>query len=628
MHVLGTAGHVDHGKSTLVQALTGMNPDRLREEQERQMTIDLGFAWMTLPGGEAVGIVDVPGHRDFIENMLAGVGGIDAVLLVVAADEGVMPQTREHLAILDLLGVREGVVALAKIDLVEREWLELVAEDVRAVLSATSLAEAPLVPVSAKTGEGLQELILELERILGRAGKRQSYGRPRLPVDRSFTISGFGTVVTGTLMDGEFRVGDEVEILPARRKARIRGLQTHRKDVRIAVPGSRVAVNLSGVRTADIRRGDVLAAPESYQATNMLDSRLRLLSDAEQGLEHNREVKIFLGAAQRTGRVRLLGVDRLRPGEQGWIQIVLNEPLVAHRGDRFILRRPSPPATIGGGIVADPHPLRRHRRRDVDIIRRLEALLADRPEETLLAILGQKGLIPRKDAAREAGIPAETAEWTIGSLIDAGRIVEIGTSDVYLADVATWNRVREAVIGIIKDFHGRFPLRGGIPLEELRSRTRLPGRVAEAAITTLEAEGVILRQGKNAALKEHTRALSKDEENRVRRLLGDFRSQAYSPPSRKESEAMVGEEVLAYLIDTGELIAVSEDVLFARDVYEEMVAAIIERIGEEGSLTVAQVRDQFATTRKYALALMEHLDQIGITVREGDARRLGPKAGR
>ena len=628
MHVLGTAGHVDHGKSTLVQALTGMNPDRLREEQERQMTIDLGFAWMTLPGGEPVGIVDVPGHRDFIENMLAGVGGIDAVLLVVAADEGIMPQTREHLAILDLLGIRQGVIALAKMDLVNREWLELVTEDVRAAISATTLAEAPLVPVSAKTGEGLRELILELERVLGRAEKRQSYGRPRLPVDRSFTISGFGTVVTGTLTDGEFSVGDEVEILPARRKARIRGLQTHRKDVRIAVPGSRVAINLSGVRAADIRRGDVLVAPGTYRATSMLDLRLRLLSDADQGLEHNREVKIFLGAAQRIGRVRLLGVERLRPGEEGWIQVMLKEPLVACRGDHFVLRRPSPPATIGGGVVADPHPIRRHRRRDVKVIQRLDALLADRPEETLAAIIGQKGPMPREDAVGEAGIPVEEAEQAITSLLETGRIVEIGTSGVYLADVATWKSIQETLIGIMKDFHARFPLRPGIPLEELRSRARLPGRVAEAAIASLEAEGVLLRQGRNAALKEHTRALSKDEEARAHSLLADFRTQAYSPPSRKESEARVGEEVLAYLIDTGELIAVGEDVLFARDVYEEMVEAIKARIGEQGSLTVGQVRDQFSTTRKYALALMEHLDQIGITVREGDARRLGPRAGR
>jgi selenocysteine-specific elongation factor len=308
MRVLGTAGHVDHGKSTLVEALTGTHPDRLKEEREREMTIDLGFAWFQLPNGEEVGIVDVPGHRDFIENMLAGVGGIDAALFVVAADEGVMPQTREHLAILDLLHIDGGVVALTKIDLVDDpDWLELVEEDVRRVLAGTVLETARLVRVSARTGEGIPELVTALEETLSGRLARPDLGRPRLPVDRVFTIAGFGTVVTGTLSDGRLRIGDEVEVLPSKIRGRVRGLQTHKRKEEAAVPGSRTAVNISGVTLDQIKRGEVVAHPGDYHPTRRLDVRLRLLPDASSPVRHNTEVKLYLGAAEVVARLRLLG---------------------------------------------------------------------------------------------------------------------------------------------------------------------------------------------------------------------------------------------------------------------------------------------------------------------------------
>jgi len=304
MRVIGTAGHVDHGKSTLIEALTGMNPDRLKEERERQMTIDLGFAWMDLPSGEQVGIVDVPGHRDFIENMLAGIGGIDAALFVVAADEGVMPQTREHLAILDILQISTGLVALTKIDLIEdQDWLDLVEEDVRQVLTGTVLEDAPLVRVSAKNGEGIPKLLDLLDEILAERPPRQDLGRPRLPVDRVFSIAGFGTVVTGTLSDGHLRVGEEVEILPSRTQGRIRGLQTHKRKEDLALPGSRTAVNISGVTLEEIKRGDIVAHPGDYQPTRRVDVKFHLLKDASLTLKHNTEVKLFVGATEVLSRV-------------------------------------------------------------------------------------------------------------------------------------------------------------------------------------------------------------------------------------------------------------------------------------------------------------------------------------
>ena len=343
MRVIGTAGHVDHGKSTLIAALTGINPDRLKEEQERQMTIDLGFAWLTLPGGQEIGIVDVPGHRDFIENMLAGIGGIDAALLVIAADEGVMPQTREHLAILDLLQIQHGLVVLTKIDLVDDSgWLDLVETDVRTALRGTVLQDAPILRVSSLTRAGFPELLQALDTLLEKLPSRPNLGRPRLPVDRVFSILGFGTVVTGTLADGQLAVGDELEILPAGLRTRIRGLQTHKKKEETANPGSRVAVNLSGVEVEQIRRGEVLAHPGQYTPTRRLDVQFRLLADISAPLHHHTEVKLFTGTSETIADLRLLAADSLNPGETGWLQLELRHPILAVRGDHYILRRPSP----------------------------------------------------------------------------------------------------------------------------------------------------------------------------------------------------------------------------------------------------------------------------------------------
>ncbi|MRR30650.1 selenocysteine-specific translation elongation factor, partial [bacterium] len=330
MRVIGTAGHVDHGKSTLVQALTGTHPDRLKEEQAREMTIELGFAFMNLPAGETVGIVDVPGHRDFIENMLAGVGGIDAVLFVVAADEGVMPQTREHLSILDILQIQGGVIALTKTDMIDDpDWLDLVELDVHEAVRGTVLADAPIVRVSARSGVGIPGLIAALETCLAERPPRPDLGRPRLPVDRVFTIPGFGTVVTGTLLDGAFQVGDEVEILPDGIKGRIRGLQSHKLKTATALPGSRTAVNISGVNVDEIRRGEVVAHPGKYKPVRRMDVRFKLLADVETPLKHNTTVKFFIGASEVLARVRTLGCEELLPGQEGWLQLELEAAVVA-----------------------------------------------------------------------------------------------------------------------------------------------------------------------------------------------------------------------------------------------------------------------------------------------------------
>jgi len=652
VHIVGTAGHVDHGKSTLVEALTGIDPDRLREEKEREMTIDLGFAWLTLPNGEPVGIVDVPGHRDFIENMLAGVGGIDAALFVVAADEGVMPQTREHLAILDLLGVGTGVVALTKLDLAEsEEWVELVAADVSETLEGTVLEGRPIIPVSARTGQGLDELVAALQEALTQVEPRPDRGRPRLPIDRVFTISGFGTVVTGTLSDGCFEVGQEVEVLPQGLKARVRGLQTHKRQVEQAVPGSRVAMNLSGLSKAELARGNVVTTPGWLHSTVLIDVQLRYLPDilrrepsgersrqAQRPLRHNAHLKFFSGAAETMARVRLLGLDRLSPGQSGWAQLRLQEAVPLLKGDRFIVRVPSPPATVGGGIVVDPHPGHKHRRFRPEVLARLETLAQGSPAEILLQALERCGPVSARDLLSASDL-GEDAPQALAQLLDEGQVVilgpqasrkqeagsgkqELASSDQLLATHAWWTALVERFSRELSTYHQKFPLRGGIGREALRSGLRLEAKVFNAAMARAAAEGLIADEGAIVRLPSHAVRLNSEQQRQVDALLARFRRQPYATPSLKESVAVVGEEVLGVLVERGELVQISSEVLFLPETYEEMVGRIRDHLEREGSITLAQTRDMLKTSRKYAQALLEHLDEIGVTKRVEDQRVL------
>jgi selenocysteine-specific elongation factor len=636
MHVIGTAGHVDHGKSTLVHALTGIDPDRLREEKEREMTIDLGFAWLALPNGEQVGIVDVPGHRDFIENMLAGVGGVDAALFIVAADEGVMPQTREHLAILDLLGVDKGVVALTKTDAAEsEEWIELVSADVSETLEGTALAGAPIIPVSARTGQGLDDLTAALEDMLAHIEPRRDRGRPRLPIDRVFTISGFGTVITGTLADGCFEVGQEVEIQPQGLKARVRGLQTHKEKVDRAVPGSRVAMNLSGVGKTDVARGNVVTTPGWLRGTVLVDVQLRYLPAAPRPLRHNTQLKFFSGAAETMARVRLLGQDKLQPGETGWAQLRLEEPVALVKGDRFIVRLPSPAATVGGGAVVDPHPGRRHRRFRPEVIARLETLAQGSPAEILLQALERRGPTPARDLLSASGL-GDAAPGALAQLLAEGQAVLLGehagsmgqdwaSSNQLLATRSWWSNLAETLVRQLSAYHAKFPLRVGMAREALRSGLKLDAKVFNAAMAQASAERLVVEEGAIIRLPSHQVRLTPDQQRDVDTLLAQFRRQPYATPSYKDSVASVGEEVLGVLVDRGDLVQVSPEVLFLPETYEKMVARIREHIEREGSITLAQVRDMFQTSRKYAQGVLEHLDEIGVTKRVGDERVLRSK---
>lgn len=621
MRVIGTAGHVDHGKSTLVRALTGIDPDRLAEEKARQMTIDLGFAWLMLPGGEQVGIVDVPGHRDFIENMLAGVGGIDAVLFVIAADEGIMPQTREHLAILDLLNIKTGMIALTKCDLIDdADWLALVEAEIREMVQHTALADAPIIPVSAYSGAGLPALLSQLEATLAVLPPHVDTDAPRISIDRVFTMSGFGTVVTGTLLGGSLRVGDDVEIQPIGMRARIRGLQSYRQQVDVARPGSRVAVNLAGVEKQQLKRGFMLAKPGLIQPTQLIDVHFRHMSDAGRPLKHNAEVKVFVGAAETTAHVRLLADETLAPGVESWLQLRLANPIPAARGDRYILRYPSPGQTIGGGVVADPHPARRWRRFQPEVISALEARMQGTPAERIAQAASDHEPIKRAALKQQSGYSDAEFERALEEAI-AQRLVHALPDGSYWS-VASWNGTLERMRAELAAFHKAEPLRLGMPREELRSRMKLKHQTIN---WFFEASPELALEGNLVRLADHAIRFTDAQNARIAALREQFTAAPYTPPSYAEAAQKVGEDVLRALIELGDIVQVQNDIIFWRDAYEQMVETALRMIDEQGALVTSSFRDHFATTRKYAIGLLEHLDSAGITKRAGDNRVRGSR---
>ncbi|MEA3337701.1 MAG: selenocysteine-specific translation elongation factor [Chloroflexota bacterium] len=647
MRVIGTAGHVDHGKSTLVLALTGIDPDRLAEEKAREMTIDLGFAWLTLPDGQAVGVVDVPGHIDFIKNMLAGIGGIDAALLVIAADEGVMPQTQEHLAILDLLEVPGGVVALTKIDMVQHdpEWLELVQVDVEDTLVGTGLEGSEIIPVSARTGQGLEALTEALVRVLADVPERRDVGRPRLAIDRVFTVSGFGTIVTGTLSDGILSVGQEVEIVPTGLTARVRGLQTHKQKIDQAVPGSRVAVNLTGVSKEQINRGDVVTMPGTVGPTILVDVHVRMVSDSPWPLEHNQLVNFFSGAAEVPARTRLLDSEAIQAGGTGWIQLRLSEPVALQRGDRFILRLPSPSRTLGGGVVVNPYPGRRWRRFRPEVVQMLQAYYSGDPVRIFQQELLRREPASLSQVANASNLNATEGLKALETLVEAGA-VEILDADwqrqrdddddrttvrpglQHLVSSEGWQKIKARITNTLQKYHRQYPLRMAMPREELKSKVQSRRghgwslSLFNDIVARATAQNLIAETGSTVRLRDHQASLTPKQQTAVSQLLQSFERNPLSPPSVAESVAATGEDVFLWLVDSGQLIRVSGDVVFSAEGYGKMVEAILEHLQSEGSITVAQVRDLLGTSRKYALGLMEYLDSQRVTRRVGDTRVL------
>jgi selenocysteine-specific elongation factor len=627
--IIGTAGHVDHGKTTLIQALTGTNPDRLKEEQERGMTIDIGFAALRLPDGTIAGIVDVPGHERFLKNMLAGITGVDVVLLVVAADESVMPQTVEHLDILRLLEVKNGVVAITKMDLVDKEWTDAVEEDIRSRLAGSMLADAPIMRVSATTGKGVDALKRALLSAVSRTEARNASLPFRLPIDRVFTRPGFGTVVTGTLVAGAVRVGDSVEIVPQQLTTRVRGLQVHGKKAEEADAGTRVAVNLAGVETHDIERGAQLAVPGVLLPTQAFDAAIRLLASIDRPLKDHARVRVHIGTAEVLGRIRILDDrDTIPAGGAAFVQFRGEEPFACARGDRFVLRFYSPMQTIGGGIILDAAP-QRHIKADSVVLHGLAARERGAPEDVVETLLMRfPAGLPIRDVNGLAGLTTQEAGAAVEALSANGRAVVLAPDRII--HMPALMALQSRAGSTLDAYHQDFPLRSGIPKEELRSALgrHVDTRSFQALIGYWQQKGFLTVEGATVRLESFRVELSDRQESLLVRIEEFYRSQGIASPTVEDvCRAVMAppDAVNALLklgVDRGRFVRIADGVFYDASTLESLKRQIRGHISEHGIVTVGALRDLTQTNRKFALTALEFLDRIKFTRRQGDERTL------
>jgi selenocysteine-specific elongation factor len=559
--------------------------------------------------------------------MLAGIGGIDAVLLVVAADEGVSAQTREHLAIVDLLDIRRGVIVLTKSDLVQDpEWLELVSMDIRELVQSTSLKDAPIVAVSSRNGSGIPELLEQIQKTLQGIPSRKDLGKPRLPVDRVFTLTGFGTVVTGTLLDGSFKIGDEVVCLPVGKTGRIRGLQNHHHKLQKIEPGFRAAVNIINLNYQDIARGDVIAHPGDYKPTTLLDAHFRLLNDSPYPLKHNLEVKLFLAASETTTRVRLLGSQVLKPGEDAFVQLRTDHPVVASKGDRFILRLPSPSETLGGGVILDPDPTQTYKRFHEDNLERLDKMFSGNESELVSQLLENLKATNLATLAQKSALPLTEISQMITSMLENKQVYSLGKykeiNKQTLIHPAYWQSLNQKGLESLATFHLNYPYKAGMPREEFRSELGLSQVLFDQVVDKMVEDHLVVQKGSLVWASGHHVVLSPEDEALVAPLLADFQANPFSPPDINQLEARISADLIEGLLSSQKLVAVSDQVVFTPEALTQMRNWVQEAILVSGELSLAQFRDHFKTSRKYAAAVLEYFDSTGFTFRKGDVRGL------
>jgi selenocysteine-specific elongation factor len=628
--IVGTAGHIDHGKTTLVKALTGTDTDRLKEEKERGISIELGFAFLALPDGTEAGIVDVPGHERFVKTMLAGVGGIDLVVLVIAADEGVMPQTREHLHICQLLQVKRGLVALTKADLVEPDWLEMVRADIAESLRGTFLEGCPIVPCSGATGQGLPELIQAIQTQATAADPKRVDGTLRLPIDRVFTMRGFGTVVTGTLWAGRLAVGDEVAVLPKDLRSRVRRLQVHGDTVEQAVAGQRTAVNLPGLEVGQIERGDVLCVPGTLRPSSAFDATLSLLSDAPRALVNRARVRFHLGTSELLARVVLLEQEELQPGEEAYVHLRLESPSAALPHDRYVIRTYSPAVTIGGGSILDPNPARERRARK-RIVEHLAVLERGSVTERVAGLLAAAGYVPvtAEGLRLRSDLDAATVAESLDGLLRAGKALAVGAradAGVLHADrVAELEREVEVRLG---EFHAKEPLKDGLAKEELRSK--LPAQLLPPVFGWLLARltdgGRLAVERDKVRLASHRPRFSAAEAEAKGKIEAAYRGAAFQPPSLDTVLAGLGADrklaqaVFRRLVDDRILVKITGDIYLHQEPYQQLRERVLAHFTRQPRIDVGTMKDLFGVSRKYAIPFLEHLDDVHLTRRQGDER--------
>ncbi|MCL4458210.1 MAG: selenocysteine-specific translation elongation factor [Nitrospirae bacterium] len=617
--ILGTAGHIDHGKSSLVKALTGIDPDRLKEEKERGITIDLGFASISYPDGLNVGIVDVPGHEKLIKNMLAGAGGIDIVLMVIAADEGIMPQSREHLAICELLKIKAGIIAITKADLVDDEWLQLVTDEVMDFVKGTFLENAEIIPVSSKTGLNLEALKEKIREICGAIKPKMINGLFRLPIDRVFTLKGFGTVVTGTALSGTIALDAPVEILPSMVASKVRGLQSHGKGVDKAYAGQRIGVNLQGVDKESLKRGDVVVPPNRFVPTKAVDVKLEMLAGAPL-MKSRSLVHFYSGTSETIARVILYDRDEIKAGESCYCQLRLDEPVVVLSGDRYIIRRFSPLETIGGGEILDPNPGRRKKKEGTDDLIILEkGSLKDKIEMKVKRARFNGCAVSEIEGWVQREIPE--IKSAVEQLAKEGKLIKV--QDVFLHS-ESFNVFKETVKSILTRFHKDNPLRPGMPKEELKAKMPLPALRFSDIISLV---GDIATDKDVLRLKDFKVTLSRIDEGMKGRITDALNKDGFQPPLKQEisqklsvNEKEIG-DLLKLLAKEGAVVRINDSMYISKEQYDKMIGRLRDFYSGKKEMTVAEFRDILGTSRKYALPLLEYLDSNKITLRVGDIRK-------
>ncbi len=621
--IIGTAGHVDHGKTALIKALTGIETDRIKEEKKRGITIELGFAYLDLPDGEKAGIIDVPGHEKFVKNMLAGAGGIDLALLVVAADEGFMPQTREHLGILSLLNISEGIIVITKKDMVDEDWLEIVCDEVRQEVQGTFLENAQIIPVSSYTGEGIEQLRQAIFTMIDQKTQIKNLDVPfRIPVDRIFSVEGFGTVITGTLIEGTMKVGDPVTVYPSRIESRIRNLQVHSQDVQEAYAGQRVAVNLAGLKKTDLNKGDVIAVPDSMHTTMMIDIHLTVLKDCDREIRNATRLHLYHGARDILCKIVLLDRDSVGAGESCYAQLRLEEEIAVKTGDRFVLRFYSPVETIGGGVILDSNPFK-HKRNDAAVLESLKLKEGGSDREKISAAL-------RDYSARfetldflqiQTGIPKEQFDQQINKLIKDK--VAFRVSDNVVIHTDYLNRLKDSAVKLLESYHKENPLREGMKKDEFRNKLIKYEDISVVdKITDSLVNRKVLKYVNNCvALAD----FEVQQDNNQQEIENAFLQGGFSPESPDQIAARFPKvknfkQVLESLVNTGKLVRVEEKILLHADYYNKALTLAKEHVDQNGQITLAEMRDLMGASRKFAVAVLEYWDKRGITKKVGDAR--------
>ena len=623
--IIGTAGHVDHGKTRLIKALSGIDTDRLEEEKKRGITIELGFAHIPNDAGYNIGVIDVPGHEKFIKNMLAGIGGIDFVLFVVAADEGIMPQTREHFEILRALGIDDGIIAVTKTDMVDDEWLEMLLEDVEDYFKGSFLEGKPVIPVSAATGDNIEILKEEIIRKCDRENKRREEEELfRLPVDRVFSMTGFGTVVTGTLVDGAVSVGDDVFVYPGCRKVKVRGIQTYGRDAASAVAGQRTAVNLSGISREELNRGDVLAKRDSVSVTNMIDVRMNVFDSADRVILNNSRVHFYTGSTEQLCKVVLLDRDVLGSGEECYAQLRFDEPVALRRGDRFIVRFYSPIITIGGGTVLDTLPVK-HKRNREEVLAGMKILDRGAVPEIILMKAGARGFMKQDELGHELGLTAREMSSAVEAEIGEGTLVRLGDST--LISTGKFDRLKQSLEMIITAYHESNPLSDGIPRQELLSRLKTEWHVEDdkllqSLVRYLLDTGFIEDRGKSIALQGFKVEYTREQLALKARIEKTYREAGIEMPRTEDILALGSDKaavnaMLAELASEGVIRKVNPSYYISAEGWE---AAAETARAMDGEFTLADYRDRLGTSRKYASELLEALDRAGVTVFNGSTR--------